>query len=889
MTDSFITYSTASTGVPKYSSFASLPSALSAVDGDMAVTTDTDTLYVFNGVSWVVVGVGGSTVVAVTDTATVDLTNTSGNLSADIVAGSITNALVSPTAAIDASKIADGSVSNAEFRRLDGVTSGIQGQIDGKVAKAGDSMTGNLTFAGGFGIESTSAASTLNVGTTSNTDTLNLGTGAHTNTVNIATGAGITTINIGGSGDTVAIAGTLATVNTTNLDVTDKLITVNKGGLASSGFISGISIEEGGSEVGYIRTNATRDGIELKAPAAAGNFDFRPGSVDTFIISNAAASAKTITIPNVTGTLITTGDTGTVTSTMIANDTIVNDDISPTAAISLSKLATGALPTGITVDTANIIADSVTLDKLGAGALPTDITVASANIVDETITNNDISPTAAIARSKLASGTANHVVINDGSGVMTSEAALSPTRGGTGQTSVTTGDILYSSASNVISKLPIGTSGQLLTVSGGVPTWQTGLSDPMTTAGDMLIRDGSNATARLPVGAANTVLTSNGTVPTYAQVTSAMIADGTIVNADISGSAAIDGSKIQSASASNAGVVTTGTQTFAGEKTFQVSSTQSFNLENTNSTAMPIQFIYRNFGGPGVRSSTLQGESAPGDVNRLRTPDLFYVSNSTASTSTTTGALVVDGGVGVGENLHVQGSINNRSGTLELGAARTSPGPAYVDFISETGNPDFNGRLIRNTGANGTLQLLQTGSGSIDIDVTAAGGTGGINLISAGGASVLINRAGTNHIAVDGNGTAVRGRIAGVTAGYVGETKISQLASDFTIPTGGYVQATGVSVTLEAGIWMISGTGYTINNNTGQQVWWSIHTIAGDNAPLMVYKYYQPNEAYIAGIGPFVVAHNSTQVYNFYVQCSNASINLGLKAGYTQIRAVRIA
>jgi hypothetical protein len=56
---------------------------------------------------------------------------------------------------------------------------------------------------------------------------------------------------------------------------------------------------------------------------------------------------------------------------------------------------------------------------------------------------------------------------------MSSEASLDETRGGTAQTSYTTGDILYSSATDTLSKLPIGTTGQVLTVSsGGVPSWQ---------------------------------------------------------------------------------------------------------------------------------------------------------------------------------------------------------------------------------------------------------------------------------------------------------------------------------------------------------------------------------------------------------------------------------
>lgn len=44
--------------------------------------------------------------------------------------GFITDSMISETAEIDASKIADGSVSNTEFQYLDGVTSNIQTQID---------------------------------------------------------------------------------------------------------------------------------------------------------------------------------------------------------------------------------------------------------------------------------------------------------------------------------------------------------------------------------------------------------------------------------------------------------------------------------------------------------------------------------------------------------------------------------------------------------------------------------------------------------------------------------------------------------------------------------------------------------------------------------------
>jgi hypothetical protein len=55
------------------------------------------------------------------------------------------------------------------------------------------------------------------------------------------------------------------------------------------------------------------------------------------------ATTRTLSVPDVSGTIITTGDTGTVTSTMIAEGTIVNGDISISAAIAVSKLAASTI------------------------------------------------------------------------------------------------------------------------------------------------------------------------------------------------------------------------------------------------------------------------------------------------------------------------------------------------------------------------------------------------------------------------------------------------------------------------------------------------------------------------------------------------------------------
>jgi len=53
------------------------------------------------------------------------------------------------------------------------------------------------------------------------------------------------------------------------------------------------------------------------------------------------------------------------------------------------------------------------------------------------------------------------------------DSPVAATLGGTAQTSYATGDLLYASGANTLAKRTIGTTGQILTVSGGVPTWAT--------------------------------------------------------------------------------------------------------------------------------------------------------------------------------------------------------------------------------------------------------------------------------------------------------------------------------------------------------------------------------------------------------------------------------
>lgn len=158
--------------------------------------------------------------------------------------------------------------------------------------------------------------------------------------------------------------------------------------------------------------------------------------------------------------------TQTVTNKTIDADanTITNiedADIKAGAAIQRSKVANGTADHVVVNDGSGTLSSEAQLSKTrgGTGVSSTATFPTSGVVVTEdgthTLTNKtidadgtgnsitnienaDIKVGAAVDRSKLASGTSDHVVINDGSGVLSSEAQLASTRGGTGISSTAT-------------------------------------------------------------------------------------------------------------------------------------------------------------------------------------------------------------------------------------------------------------------------------------------------------------------------------------------------------------------------------------------------------------------------------------------------------------------
>jgi hypothetical protein len=90
------------------------------------------------------------------------------------------------------------------------------------------------------------------------------------------------------------------------------------------------------------------------------------------------------------------------TITVTPTQTFVSGNTVTPATLNQLAQSTVALTAGTVVDADVSASAAIALSKLATGALPTAITVASANLVDGTIVNADINATAAIAGSKLA-------------------------------------------------------------------------------------------------------------------------------------------------------------------------------------------------------------------------------------------------------------------------------------------------------------------------------------------------------------------------------------------------------------------------------------------------------------------------------------------------------
>ena len=188
-------------------------------------------------------------------------------------------------------------------------------------------------------------------------------------------------------------------------------------------------------------------------------------TIDTYgrvtTITTASNPQGTVTSVSGTGTVNGITLTGTVTSSGsltlggtlsgIGNSQLTNSTISGVSlGSSLFNLTAG---TGVTFSSGTTYNGStaITINATGTGGTVTSVAATVPSFLS--ISGSPITTNGTLAISY--SGT-----------------ALPAINGGTAQTAYTTGDILYASATNTLSKLGIGTNGYTLTIASGVPAWK---------------------------------------------------------------------------------------------------------------------------------------------------------------------------------------------------------------------------------------------------------------------------------------------------------------------------------------------------------------------------------------------------------------------------------
>jgi hypothetical protein len=392
-------------------------------------------------------------------------------------------------------------------------------------------------------------------------------------------------------------------------------------------------------------------------------------------------------------------------------------------------------------------------------------------------------------------GTANNVT-----GIVTE------VHGGTGTDTYITGDILYASAANTLSKRAIGTNGQVLTVSGGVPVWSTvsgtgtvtsidvsggttGLttsggpvtsSGTITLSGTLAIANGGtgattanaafNALVPVQTGNSGKFLTTDGTDTSWATISGT----GTVTSIDVSGGTT-------GLTTTGGPVTDSGTITLAG----------TLAISNGGTGANTASDARTNLGASTV-GSNLFTLTDPNAVTYLQ----INADNTVSTLDATSFRTAI--GAGTSSTTGTVTSVDVSGGTTGL---TTTGGP-----VTDSGTITLGGTLATTNGGTGltvfaTNQVFYAGSTStIDqsanftFDGTSLLTVGGTQPLTLDGANAAVTATGTNNnLTLTTNGTGVVVVTNGSITSGAGALSLTSTVDDLTVAlqTGSVVNVSG--------------------------------------------------------------------------------------------------
>jgi len=350
---------------------------------------------------------------------------------------------------------------------------------------------------------------------------------------------------------------------------------------------------------------------------------------------------------------------------------------------------------------------------------------------------------------------------------------LPATRGGTGISTYTTGDILYANGTNTLAKLAIGTVNQVLTIVGGLPTWanpQTvvstflGLTDTpaaYTGHGLKFVRVNSGATAL-----------EFYTLPTYDNYSSWLLQIGGDASTNVT-----SGHIVNFAANNGIGVART---TIAGKDTatYSLAAMAAYSIKgnNTNASAVPTDIALSSTNAVvgrltagivnipfGTAANTVAwGDHTHSDLH-TRKHNITSITDHEITEAVTTGWVltVTDGGTKTfawsapAAVAHTLTPTNNTVSGLTAGrilrataattydwSTATYPNTVGVSQILYGSAANVIGTLA--TANNGVLVTNGTGVPSIATDIPTAVTIGGAYVYRAGGTDVAVADGGTN-------------------------------------------------------------------------------------------------------------------------------------------------